>query len=1004
MVRSSYVVRYELGFPKVFEKSTDALQRIELGEIEYAASKTPGCQSVIAEVVSGTLVVFLTTTTAQVKRAELFETCRKWLPGFMVPGDMVILESLPYLASGKVDRKALHSIYSEQKMMDESDDDDVSPRLQKIIDTISNLLSVSVGPSSQLATAGLDSLSAIRIASQLRKSGLPGLDAMVLLEARTPKEISQAFEADQQVRKDDSEVNAEHYTHTELYGKVANLAEKQSYLDDIEDVFAPTPVQVEMLSETARNSRAYCNWIEFGLSSTLEFGQIAQCLSDLATHHSLLRSGFVPLNGVNHTHALVTWKALSSSQIRKVDSFDRNFDMSIESSLWWPLDFQVLQTLTETRILLRIHHSLYDQWSVDIFKEDLSALLHGQTLSAAPKYRALSHHFHESINEARLDAATDFWSDQLRDFSPTLLPLMTSKRTLPALERTSWKELGHDLHKIRAAAQTIGCSVPAVYQAALAYLIGSYAGSSDATLGTVFSGRHIPVENIERMFGPCLSTHPLRLDCGATRSVRDLLRLTHDRNRAVQKHSHLPTSSIKSSAGLAPDTKLFDVLFVWQETTFTDGKADSIVREVDSADDYDFNLVVELEPSDNGVMARVTFQRSLIPSPQVDLLLRQMSALVEIMVTEPETPVRELSQLLPDIARSLWNTNPAFSGPGRDLIRTIEHHALTSPDMPALVFSKDCDTTSSTTQTLSYRDLNSRANRMAHYLQSLEKQPSGLICICMDKSTDLYVALLATLKAGYGYLPVLPDVPSARLSSIIAQSQVQLCLCDTTTSKRIREMLAINVLDVTAIDFQSMTSENLRSTISGSDVAYCVYTSGTTGEAKGVPVTASNLLGNLQALTELYQVKSGDRLLQACSQAFDVSVFEIFFSFYTGICLCSAPKDFLFANLESNIRSLRITHLSLTPTVAALVLPASVPDVKFLVTAGEAVTELVHQRWAGRSLHQGYGPSETTNICTINMNVESDDVLANIVCQTKWQEVVGDLGSHQASEIVLRII
>jgi len=137
-------------------------------------------------------------------------------------------------------------------------------------------------------------------------------------------------------------------------------------------------------------------------------------------------------------------------------------------------------------------------------------------------------------------------------------------------------------------------------------------------------------------------------------------------------------------------------------------------------------------------------------------------------------------------------------------------------------------------------------------------------------------------------------------------------------------------------------------------------------------------VSNLEVLAKIYPMSEGSRLLQACSQAFDVSVFEIFFSWYAGMCLCSATKDELFKDFELAVREMQITHLSLTPTVAALLDPKNIPNVGFLVTAGEAVTEQVRRCWAGKGLYQGYGPSETTNICTVKPKVTEADLINNI--------------------------
>jgi non-ribosomal peptide synthetase component F len=132
-----------------------------------------------------------------------------------------------------------------------------------------------------------------------------------------------------------------------------------------------------------------------------------------------------------------------------------------------------------------------------------------------------------------------------------------------------------------------------------------------------------------------------------------------------------------------------------------------------------------------------------------------------------------------------------------------------------------------------------------------------------------------------------------------------------------------------------------------------------------VLVTQENLLSNLDVLEELYPATEKSRLLQSCSQSFDVSVFEIFFTWRIGACLCSTVKDVLYRDIENAIRVLEVTHLSLTPTVAALIEPDNVPRVEFLVTAGEAVTQRVFNSWNGRGLYQGYGKSNRGVKCSI---------------------------------------
>ncbi|KAI7627972.1 peptide synthetase, partial [Hortaea werneckii] len=282
------------------------------------------------------------------------------------------------------------------------------------------------------------------------------------------------------------------------------------------------------------------------------------------------------------------------------------------------------------------------------------------------------------------------------------------------------------------------------------------------------------------------------------------------------------------------------------------------------------------------------------------------------------------------------------------------------------------------THGVTYMELNRKVNRLARFLRSNGVSTGGMVCVCMEKSVDLYVSILAVLKAGAGYLPVLPETPKARLEAILRQAGVQACMVDSTSESVVRNVSTGSVFRVEQLDLQQYESSNLNIETTGSSIAYMVFTSGSTGEPKGVCVTRDNLAGNLAVLAELYPVSDGDRLLQACSHAFDVSVFEIFFTLTSGMCLCSAVKDVLFRDLEQSIRTLNITHLSLTPTVASLINPENVPSIKFLVTAGEGVTDTVRRKWAGHGLHQGYGPSETTNICSVHMDMRLDDPLGNV--------------------------
>ncbi|KAH9826478.1 Nonribosomal peptide synthetase [Teratosphaeria destructans] len=950
-------------------------QRIELGEIEYAAARTPGCKTVVADVLDGTLVAFCVRSNMSVTVDDIRRTCRKWLPAFMVPADVLMLDSLPYLASAKVDRKALAAQYAEARRFSATDN---QSSVGHVARTMSDTLGVSLQDDTPLASIGLDSLSAIRVATQLRRLGFSGLDANTLLVARSAADIENSFAQDPDSTWGQAKFNQmPEAWHEMLQAALAHplIADRQT---QVEKVYPCTPVQVAMLVETAKDPKAYCNWVLLQVYGCRDQHKVRHALEQLSARHELLRSGFLRPEETPTDPLVVVWRHPQSDSIRLVDDVNTAFSISSALDALSTPSFELSLSPDGVNILLKLHHALYDQWSIDVLKADLAILVEGHQLEPRPAFTPISVFYDSHLRSPSMTDSEDFWLEYLQDFVATPVPNLCGRLLPNALARTSWRETRCDIASLRHNANEQGFSVPAVFQAAFSWLLSMYSGSPDVIFGTVFSGRHVPLDDVEYIFGPCLCTLPSRTDISGVRTCLDLIRLVHERNRAMQRHALLPLGHIKRVCGCESDTPLFDSLFVWQESTISNDKQADLVKELDSADNHEFNLVIEYQPTESGIRVRATYQTSVLPPKQVDLMLDQLNALVSHVSRHLDAPTSSMASAFETGLLSIANPNPKPRAAGNDIVELIERQAIDRPDTPAIKFASDIDSNGARMVTISFSDLNRRANQLAHLLQSHNVLPNDLVCVCMEKSIDMYTAFVAALKAGAGYLPLTPDTPQSRVKNILQQAKVKICLSDRETSEMLRTITDGQVLQVGQLDLTQRSPDNLKVVTSGSDIAYTVFTSGSTGEPKGVAVTRNNLAGNLAVLSDLYNVHPGDRLLQACSQAFDVSVFEIFFAFTKGMCLCAAVKEVLFHDLERSIRAFEATHLSLTPTVAALVDPRNVPSVRFLVTAGEGVTEVVRRKWAGHNLHQGYGPSETTNICAVHMNMHQDDALGYI--------------------------
>jgi amino acid adenylation domain-containing protein len=843
--------------------------------------------------------------------------------------------------------------------------------LRHIAELFKEVLEIDILGFPTISAAGIDSLSSIRVASKMRSNGYPYVAATDILESRTLSELHSRLVASTGCDAS-SPFDLSPPQRDDMQSVLKSHDLLSAHIDKIQDLVVCTPVQSAMLSETAKNSRAYCNWIKLQADFRQSVEDVERAVHALISHHEMLRTGFAVLHDAQRPYASVVWHDNSEFGTVQVTELDHEYTIETEEQLLKPRPVQLKPSPQGTIILFRLHHSLYDQWSVDVLKEDLDQLLLGNNLPSQPSYNAVAS-FHAQ-SPVVSDARVEYWQAHLRQAATTPLPQLNGKKCTQQLRRSDWLPLATTTASVRQKAKELNSSAPAIFQAAYSYILSLYTGTSDVMYGTVFSGRHIPVIGVERIVGPCLATLPSRTDVAGVRTYRDLIQTVHSQNRGMLKHSDTPLFRVKQIGRYAPNENLFDTLFVWQESSFA---KPALVTEVDSADQHELNLVLEVEPRTENMAVRVTYQQSRIDTHQVSAFVEQLQHVVLQLINNSQALVSDLAKSLPNTMKAIDNPYPTSHEQTSGLVATLEDVAERMPSATALVFGESLDPSSVCTQSITYNELHTRANRLAHHLVSLNVQPDDLICICMDKSIELYVAILAILKAGAGYVPLLSDTPKERLRSILDQISPKVFVCDSTLLEENRSV-AKNLLDLSTTDLSRSPDHNLALPYSGSHAAYSIFTSGSTGTPKGLIITQDNLLGNLSVLAKIYPVSPGSRLLQACSQAFDVSVFEIFFAFFTGMPLCFARRDELFQDIERGIRSLEITHLSLTPTVAALVDPTNVPSVRFLVTAGEAMTDFVHAKWAGKGLYQGYGPSETTNICTANADMLSSDTISNI--------------------------
>jgi amino acid adenylation domain-containing protein len=923
-------------------------QRVELGEVEQVILNINACYSAVVMVIDATLVAFCAVNSANTTKEFILARCGDLLPNYMVPTEVLLVQSMPQLASGKIDKKSLEAQYLRGHY--ESGVSAASsighPESHLAASIRKKLGGRDVRQDTPLDSISIDSLRSILIASTLREQGY----FVTPIEILSTPRLTQLIENCEMKGKSKA-APAKLIHNTQM--SVEQIPELREVQDDIQDILFCTSLQEAMLVETSTKPSAYCNWIELELEQPLTYPQVRAYLDSLAQKNEILRAGFLTTSSTSRSFIQVIWKDLMPSAVREVARFSRTYTLGSTEALLRPFNVQFIAGSHTSRLLFQIHHALYDGWSFDLLIHDLNQLVSNCTPKPRPQYREVLQYY-LGLEDENISETKAYWTNLLQDFCPTPLPNLNGKIVSSKGLRSIRGEASIDAQFLYSRARDLSINPQVFFQTASAYIFGLYAGSSDIVIGTVTSGRTIPVTRIEDIIGPCIASLPFRLEISENMTIDELLHKTQKANRNMLQHCTLPLREITKVCGLQPGVRLFDILFVWQQSPISNDEEGLKLRVVDSADDLEFKVTLEFEPRDDRILYRITYDPSNIPEQQIIHFSNQIDQVVNHLLHYTHSQVGDVMKCFSSDTVSVANPEPEETqgSTQRGLSCAVEKWALKTPEMNAVVYGSLSNGVMQVQETLTYASLNARANQLAHTLLEHGVGDDQLVCIILEKSTDLYVSILAVLKIGCGYLPITPDTPIERTKRILTDAEVALCISHSSISVDLPQD-TITLLDLDKIDLSHCSDRNLNVQYNGSRLAYAVFTSGSTGKPKGVLVTQNNLMSNLDYLSSIYPTTAHSRLLQSCSQAFDVSVFEIFFSWHVGICLCTATKDDLFYNFEAAIDKLKITHLSLTPTVAGMVDPIRVPNVKFLVTAGEALTENVRRKWAGKGLFQG---------------------------------------------------
>ncbi|WP_375492692.1 amino acid adenylation domain-containing protein [uncultured Nostoc sp.] len=689
-------------------------------------------------------------------------------------------------------------------------------------------------------------------------------------------------------------------------------------------------------------------------------GQAVQVIAENLT----LNVSVVDLQELPPSEREITYQQLATVEIQ------RPFDL-ISSPLIRATLFKLAEV--EYVLLLTIHHILYDGWSYGIILKELATIYSAECNGLSPKlpslpiqYKDFAVWHREWLFKEVFPSQLAYWKQQLSGM-PALLELPTD-RPRPAVQTFRGghqrfvvsKELKQALMNF---SQQQEATLFMMLLAAFKIFLYRYTGQTDICVGTAHANRDR--SEIESLIGFFVNTIVLRTDISGNLSFKEILSRVREVTLLASAHQDLPFEKLVGE--LQPvrslsHTPLVQVMLLLNVPTPEIQMAGLVVTplEVESAT-AKFDLTLAMENSAAGLVGVWEYNTDLFDGSTIERMAGHFVTLLESIVANPKERISQLPMLTQVEQHQLlveWNNTQADYPCDKCIHQLFEEQVERTPDAVAVVFEN---------QQLTYHQLNCRANQLAHYLQSLGVKPDVLVGICVERSLEMVVGLLGILKAGGAYVPLDPDYPQDRLSFMLEDAQVLLLL----TQQHITESLPEHQAKLVCLDevWEQITEnnqDNPTSKVRAFHLANLIYTSGSTGRPKGVMVEHRGLCNLAQAQIQTFGVDYDSRILQFASLSFDASISEVVMALGSGATLYLGTKDSLMPGMPliEQLRDRGITHITLPPSVLAVLPTEELPALQTMIVAGEACSVELKKKWsAGRNFFNAYGPTEAS-VCT----------------------------------------
>jgi amino acid adenylation domain-containing protein len=785
----------------------------------------------------------------------------------------------------------------------------------------------------------------------------------------------------------------------------------------IEAMYYLSPLQQGLLFHRLADPAAdpYFYQYAYRLQGNLRLDAFERAWQSVVERHAVLRTAFIwegvekPLQVVRRQVELPIerhdWRGVPEDEQRLRFTSLLQQDRAAGIDLLKPplMRLHVIRQGEQEWVLVNSHHHmLLDGWSMAIVLRDVltayETFLPGQasTFKSPRPYRD----YISWVNRQDMKQAEAYWRDGLTGFErPTPIPIgapseHTPAETLPFAEQ-SLRLSADKAGSLQAFAKQTKVTVNTVLQGAWALLLHRYSGARDLVFGATVSGRTPELTGVDEMVGLFINSLPIRVTVRPEQKLTEFLRSLQEHNATLRQFEWTPLSDIQRWSDVPNGTPLFESLMVFESypEADDDGTAPTLAVEPLAAassgaytltqgrNNYPISLMVE---PGRDLKVIVCYAHHRFAHAAITRMIRHLEQLLAAMVEAPHALLGNIALTAEGEQRQFaeWNESRSSGEPEQTCIHHLIADQMEAHPETLAVVTK--------TERVTYRELDRRADQLARYLRAQGLRSDDRVGLCLDRSLDLVVGILAVLKAGGAYVPLDPTYPQERLTAMIADSDARLILSRSDQSQGLDGCPArLVLLDRQAEEIAACGESAHALPVSPHNLAYVIYTSGSTGRPKGVAVEHRQVTAYVNAILQLEPVSAGTNMAAVSTVAADLGNTALFGALCSGRTLHLLPTEDSFdpdamatAMHDRNIEVLKIVPSHLRGLLDAAH-PEHVLPSRCVILGGEALRgELVrHIRRLAPSctIVNHYGPTETTIGVLAHVVEESADQSATDV-------------------------